>query len=72
MPDWSALPETLSGQLVLTGVALAALALFSGVMDHRHTRRKDLDRIGLMPWGRLSVLLLFGAIVTLAIALRAG
>lgn len=68
MPDF---PESLAAQLALAGTLVAALALISGVLDHRHSRRADLDRVGLMPWGRMSVLLLFLAIVLLSLALRA-
>ncbi|WP_408590962.1 hypothetical protein [Novosphingobium sp.] len=65
-------PESTAGVLALAGAVMAALALFSGVLDHRHHNRADLDRVALLAWGRISVLLLFGAIVSFAVALHAS
>lgn len=40
-----------------------ALALGSGVADHRRRKRRDLDRVGVVPWALVQVLALIGAIM---------
>ena len=55
-----------------TGTALAALvAVGAGAAEWRQSRRRDLDRVGLVPWGTISVLGFVAGVVGLALALRA-
>lgn len=52
-------------------VAAAALAAASGAAEWRRSGRRDLDRVGLVPWGTISVLAFVAALAGLALALRA-
>lgn len=59
-------------RLLLVGVLAAAIALIGIVRDRQHSRRRDLDRVSLVAWGRISVLALIVAIASIAIGLRTG
>jgi hypothetical protein len=58
--------------LLLVGLLAAAIALFGIVRDRMQTRRRDLDRVSLIPWGRVSILALIVAIACIAIGVRKG
>jgi len=50
------------------GIALAAIAMLG---DRRQRRRRDLDRVGLIPWPGVLILALLAAAVCAELALRA-
>ncbi len=54
---------------VLAG-ALLLLAIYSAWAEHRRGRRRNLDRVGWMPWNLLQVLAFLGAIAAAALALK--
>jgi hypothetical protein len=51
--------------------ALFALAAVATLAEHRRRRRRDLDKVGLMPWNFIQVIAFMGAFVALALALKA-
>ena len=54
-----------------TGTAIAAsVALAAGLMEWRQARRQDLDRVGLVPWGGVSLIGFVAAVVGLALVLK--
>jgi hypothetical protein len=63
----------MSAQAGLWTVAGAALllAVLAGVLDHRRTRRRDLDRVGWAPWSFLQIIAAFAAVIAAALALKA-
>jgi len=60
-------PETL---LIVTGAAAAFFAALAWYADHRRTRRRDLDRVGFMPWTALFFWSLLAAVLLLGLAAR--
>lgn len=50
--------------------AFVAVAAGSGLADWRRAKRRDLDRVGWVPWTLIQVLALLGAIVTAALAIK--
>ena len=56
--------------LALGGGMAAALAVISWLGDHRRMRRRNLDRVGVMPWTALFFLALFAACILLGLAAR--
>lgn len=50
----------------------AALAAASALAEHRRTKRRDVDRVGWVPWNALQIAGLFAAFVAAALALKAG
>ena len=53
-----------------TAAAAVLVAIGTGWADRRRARRADLDQVGWAPWGGLSVLALFVAVLALAFAVR--
>ena len=49
--------------------ALAAVAVASGVADARRARRRDLDRVGVMPWPGIQMAAILCAVILGALAL---
>jgi hypothetical protein len=60
---------TQAGLWTLAGAALL-LAVAAAYLDHRRTRRRDLDRVGWAPWSFLQIAAAFGAIIAAALALK--
>ncbi|MBR0553400.1 hypothetical protein [Stakelama marina] len=56
-------------RLWMAVVALALLAVFAGVAEHRRARRDDLDRIGIIAWPTVQALALMAALIVAAAAL---
>lgn len=56
--------------LWVLAASAAALALLSALADRRRTRRRDLDRPGLVPWPLIQVLAMLVAAVAAAFALK--
>ena len=52
------------------GIALAVAAL-AALAEHRRTRRRDLDRVGIMPWNFIQVVAFLCAILAAALSLKA-
>ncbi|QIG79248.1 hypothetical protein [Stakelama tenebrarum] len=50
-------------------VAAILLAIFSGVADHRRQRRRDPDRVGLIPWTSIQFVALMVAVILGGLAL---
>lgn len=48
----------------------AALTLFAGLADWARNRRRNLDRVGWVPWQSISVLAFFAALGLGALALN--
>jgi hypothetical protein len=51
-------------------VALAILALVAGVIDWRHRKRSDLDRVSLIDWRNVQVFALIATIIAAAVAFQ--
>jgi hypothetical protein len=51
--------------------AAAVLAIAAGLAEWARGRRRNLDRVGWMPWQLLSVLALFATIILAALAVHA-
>lgn len=50
--------------------AAALLAIVAAYLDHRRTRRRDLDRVGWAPWGFVQIAAGFTAVIAAALALK--
>lgn len=59
-------------QQQLWGGAVAALllAVVSGVGDSRRRKRRDLDRVGFIPWATVQVMAMLGAVILVSVALN--
>lgn len=53
------------------GVALA-IAILAGLAEHRRRRRRDLERVGWMPWMAIQMAGLFAALLLVSVALHLG
>jgi hypothetical protein len=51
------------------GIAMA-VAILAAFAEHRRTRRRDLDRVGIMPWNFIQLMAFLSAILAVALALR--
>jgi len=57
----------LGDHLLLVVAAIAgAIALFGTIHDYRHSRRRDLDKVSLISWGKVSIIAMILAIACLA------
>jgi hypothetical protein len=50
--------------------AFVAVAAGSGLAEWRRTKRRNLDRVGWMPWTLIQVMAVLGAVVTAALAIK--
>ena len=50
--------------------ALALTALVAGLIDWRHRKRDNLDRVSLIDWRNVQVFTLIGAIIATAVAFQ--
>ena len=50
--------------------ALAILALAAGIVDWRHRKRSDLDRVSLIDWRNVQVFALIATIIAAAVAFQ--
>ena len=55
-----------------TSGASAAVAALSAFAEHRRTNRRDLDKVGLVPWNFIQIIAFLGAVVAAALALKVG
>ena len=51
-------------------VACALIAIGSGLAEHRRRRRREMDRVGLVPWPLVQVLGMIGALMCAYAALH--
>jgi hypothetical protein len=60
-------------QLALWSTAggFAALAGLAFLADHRRAKRRDLDKVGWMPWNLIQIAAIIGAAAAAAIAIKA-
>lgn len=60
-------------QVMLLGWAGAALAIVAlgGLADWRNRRRRNIDRVAMLPWPLIQVMALLAAIVLAALAVNA-
>ena len=61
---------SLLAPLWIAAGAFAAVAAGSGLADWRRARRRDLDRVGWVPWTLIQILAVLGAVVTAALAIK--
>jgi hypothetical protein len=59
-------------ELWMIAGAAAVLAVVSGLADWRRGRRRELDRVGWVPWGFLQYAGMLGAVVAAALAVKMG
>lgn len=50
--------------------AFVAVAAGSGLADWRRAKRRDLDRVGWVPWTLVQVMATLGAVVMAALAIK--
>jgi hypothetical protein len=70
---WAQLWEWLAGHGLLGAAAMAGLLALCGmVFDRIHSARRNLDKVSLIAWGKVSIFALIVAIACLAKGLRNG
>ena len=59
-------------QYMLWWVAGAAfgIAVLAAFAEHRRSRRRDLDRVGIMPWNFIQLMAFLAAMLATALALK--
>ena len=50
---------------------LLLLALLAALAEHRRKNRRDLDKVGLMPWNFIQVIAFLCAVIAAVLALKA-
>ncbi|MES2098047.1 MAG: hypothetical protein V4459_14950 [Pseudomonadota bacterium] len=62
----------MSGKTIVEAVVGLALlvALLAGVIDYRHRKRENLDRVSLLDWRSVQVFALIVAMICLALTLH--
>lgn len=63
--------KDLAEMLTLGGVSAVVIAALAWNGDRRRQRRRNLDRVGLMPWTPVFFIALLAAIVLLSLAAQA-
>jgi len=61
---------SMTDTLVLCGLAAVALAAVAWTGDRLRRRRRDLDKVGIMPWTPIFFFALLAAIMLLGLAAR--
>jgi heme A synthase len=59
-------------ELWIVAGAAALVALLAAIADWRRDRRRELDRVGWVPWGFLQFAGMLGAVVAAALAVKMG
>jgi membrane-anchored protein YejM (alkaline phosphatase superfamily) len=57
--------------LWIAAAVLFVIAAIAALAEHRRTRRRNLDRVGWVPWNAIQVLAFIGSVLALALALKA-
>lgn len=80
LPDWAAATyiaaameqgaTAMHGELWSGAAAALGLAVASGWAEHRRRRRRDLDKVGLIPWPLVQVLAMLTAVILVSVALN--
>lgn len=55
--------------MTMIGLGASALIAIAAIADRRRTRRRDLDRVGFMPWQLVSILATCVALFAFALAI---
>ncbi|WP_428333631.1 hypothetical protein [Novosphingobium sp.] len=66
------IPLLTRSPLLIAAAIAGAIALFGTITDYRHSRRRDLDRVSLVAWGKVSIFAMIIAIACLARGLHAA
>lgn len=56
--------------MTICGSLAALIAVIAWLGDHRRHRRKDIERVGFMPWTPIFFFALFAAVLLLALSAR--
>ncbi|QDK32351.1 hypothetical protein [Sphingomonas sp. IC081] len=56
--------------MAIAGLVCAFVAAAAWIGDHRRMKRRDLDRVGFMPWTALFFIGLMGAVLLLGISAK--
>lgn len=56
--------------MAVTGIIAAILAMVAWIGDRRRMKRRDLDRVGFMPWTSVFFFALMAAVLLLGVAGR--
>lgn len=62
---------TADQMLWLISGLLLMVALLAAFAEHRRKNRRDLDRVGLMPWNFIQVIAFLCAVIAAVLALKA-
>lgn len=66
------MPDLTTDQILwATAGLLLAVALIAAYAEHRRKNRRDLDKVGLMPWNFIQVIAFLCAVIAAALALKA-
>lgn len=60
----------MQGPLWIGVGAFVTIAAGSGLADWRRAKRRNLDRVGWMPWTLIQIMAVLGAVVTAALAIK--
>ena len=62
---------SLETELWVAAGCLFAIAAVAAFAEHRRNRRRQLDRVGWVPWNAIQVLSFIASVIALALALKA-
>jgi hypothetical protein len=66
------LPAITFNPLLIAAAIAGTIALFGTIGDYRHSHRRNLDKVSLIAWGKVSIFAMIIAIACLARGLHAG
>ena len=58
--------------MLTLGMAATVVTAVASIADHRRRHRRDIDRVGFMPWPLISIASVMTALFAFAAALKAG
>ena len=67
MDEWDLTPKAI---LIALSAASLLLAVAAAIADHRRRKRRDLDRVGWMPWDLVQIVAFLAALAAAGIALQ--
>ena len=62
--------EAMQQQLWIGAAGAAAVAVVSGLGEHRRRRRRRIDDVGYVPWQLIQVLAMLGTVILASLALN--